>query len=263
VNEATGASILMPGGDAGGTYLAGPNDMGHAGDDNCFPGIGSSQVDASWATGPQIGRSKLVVLRACFTLKPTFNGTDGRPLTSIGQEAFDAGAPVVTGVFTTRPGPPQSGLTDAALLQQAQTFAAAKVRTFGQLTLYQSARLDHGAERLFTATWRERRGSAWLPMLVTVSVDEAGRPAEFAYNPTVVGNVDTTLVVGAAAAGATAAGVGGSVTGPPELDVLGPPAGPPRLVWIVNVTAGKAPQDPTVVQILVDARTGTAITRSG
>jgi hypothetical protein len=99
-NEATGAAILMPGPGGAGpggaySFLAGPRDTGQGTDDNCFPKAYSVNLATGWASA--VGRAKLVVLQACMTLRRTYTSTDGKPLVSIGQQAYDAGAQVVLG----------------------------------------------------------------------------------------------------------------------------------------------------------------------
>jgi hypothetical protein len=151
-----------------------------------------------------------------------------------------------------------SPLDDATLLGRARTFAASKVSLKG-LSLYRTEKRDRGQGTMLIATWRQKLGSAWLPKLVTVAVDNYGRPAEFGFNPTSVSRIDTSPTINAAAAARAASAAAGSnavVAKPPELDVVGPPKTQPRLVWIVDLSVGRAPQVPTVVQLLVDARTG-------
>lgn len=179
----------------------------------------------------------------------------------VGVVSTDAtGSTVLTAVLSSRaPGPP---LDAAVLLQRARTFAASKVPAMTHLSLYRKGDNKQGFENLFTATWRDRRGDAWLPMRVTVSVDQAGRPAGFAYNPTSAPRINTHPAVTSEAAEATAitaVGPGAALAQPPELDVIGPPLSKPLLVWVVEVSVGLKPQVPTLVQVVVDAGTGNPV----
>lgn len=165
---------------------------------------------------------------------------------------------ILTAVFAQPTTQPRTPLLPAALLHDAEQFITAHRLTLARMTLYHDSEHDDGAQILFTATWRERRGAAWLPALISVTLTAAGQPVSFTHNPTTTAAVDTTPKISAATARATVtrAARGHPIIGSPELDVIGPPTQPPRLAWIFTVSASTDDAEPSPIQVAVDAETG-------
>ncbi len=152
-------------------------------------------------------------------------------------------------------GPP---LDQPGLLSQAEAVAA-RFAPVKSLELYQSGTMDRGYEKVFTAEWRERRGQAWLPMSVSVSLVNDGQLSDLFYNPITVGQVETTPSIDAHRAADIATksvGSASSLARAPELDVIGPPSRPPALVWVVSLLVGAQPEVPTLEDIPVNALSG-------
>ena len=177
----------------------------------------------------------------------------------VGMFTLDpTGRLVLTAVFAQPTTQPRIPLAPTALLHDAEHFITAHRLTLARMALYRDSEHDDGAQILFTATWRERRGATWLPALISVTLTAAGLPVSFTHNPTTTAAVDTTPKVSAATARATVirAARGHPIIGSPELDVIGPPAQPPRLVWIFTVSASTDDAVPNPIQVAVDAETG-------
>lgn len=172
------------------------------------------------------------------------------------------GQTVLTAVLAHRTNTHEASLSEPELLSRAHAFAVSHVPAVGSMQLYRERQTDNGADALFTATWRQRRGQAWLPALVSVSLTLDGEPAAFADNPITVPGIDTTPSIDATAATAKATAFAGrtvTVIGAPELHVIQARSHQPKLVWAITIAAARVPATPTVLEILIDARTGAAM----
>lgn len=200
----------------------------------------------------------------------TWNG-DSVPLGTIWRAYFpgvglfttdNSGTTILTAELEHPRGRAVTSLDRIALVERARSFAAAHVHDIATLAQYAEGETDVGSELLEVVTWREERGAAWLPKVVTVELQLDGSPVGFAYNPTSVGAVNVQPAVPASSAAATALQAQTSssrLSGSPELEVVGPPPAKPRLVWNVRLEQGRSPSDAAINAYLVDAQTGRLI----
>ena len=165
---------------------------------------------------------------------------------------------VITAVFAQPSAQPRAALPPATLLRDARTFLTAHGIDLQGMALYRHSQHNDGTQTLFTATWRQRRGSAWLPALASVTLTASDIPVSFTHNPTVTAALDTTATITAAAARATVvhAAPGATTIGTPQLDVVGPPTTTARLVWVLTVAMAHGQALPTLLQVEVDAHSG-------
>jgi hypothetical protein len=163
--------------------------------------------------------------------------------------------------LTSTPG--AAAVSRAEAGKVAQAFAIHYFAGFSHLSARTITLLDHRSFSEYQFAWQERRGSAWLPVAVTVGVNATTGQVAYYWSERGPAAVSTTPRVSSAYARREAAKLlGGGAdlqAGNPALNVV-VVHGAPELVWITSVSqiADRQPFIPGATVVWTNALTGSS-----